>query len=116
MTIIAKKVSPPDTVENVHLSDCPTDYVELIQALGGDPGESDFVPIGCVGPWEILLCTSSDVLLVVGKDPVIGEDSRRESCDLNEAQVWNVIKSASVVLQSVPSRVLHRYPKHLLDH
>lgn len=49
MTINAKRVSRDGTVENVSLSDNPTD-VELIKALGGDPSQdSDLASPNALG-------------------------------------------------------------------
>ena len=91
MSIIVKKVCGDGSVEDICVSDDPTD-LELNVALGiqGD----HVTKIQWEDQWEILKATESDDHLIVGTPPCISADSpKRKTCNLSDQQAKNLVRA-----------------------
>lgn len=95
--IIVKKVCGNGSIEDIWVSDDPTDQ-ELIDALGGQGNlvtEKQWED-----QWEILKSTESDDYLIVGVPPHISADSpKRKTCNLSDQQAKNIVRA--IVDQSI---------------
>lgn len=86
-----KKVCGDESVEDISVSDDPTDP-DLIDALGG---LGDLVKVGeWEDQWVILTTTESNDYLIVGFPPYISADSpKRRTCNLSDQQAKNLVRA-----------------------
>ena len=98
MTITAKKVRGNSNVENVSLSDDPTDR-ELICALGG---KGELVSVGIVCQWQVITTDQTDDHLIVGVPPYVVDLSKsRECCTLSDKLSRKLVTNLLELKQSL---------------